>query len=269
MMKYTIGFIGCGNMGSAMIGGIVNAGLVNRNAIYVSDLVDASLARIKNEYGVNAISDNCMVAEKSDILVLSVKPQFYASLINEIKDHVKSDVIIVAIAAGQSIQKVRELFGWEIKVAKVMPNTPALVQEGMAAIAPSTNMNQAEIETISTIFNSFGKSEIVAEHLMDAVTAVSGSSPAYVYMFIEAMADAAVMEGMPRAQAYKFAAQSVLGSAKMVLESEKHPGELKDMVCSPGGTTIAAVAKLEETGFRSSVIQAMKACVEQSRKMSK
>lgn len=268
-MNKTIGFIGSGNMGGAMMGGIVGAGLVDSSAIYVSDLNEAALTRVKNSYGVNTTTDNKEVAKTSDILVLAVKPHFYAGVIAEIKDVVKEDVIIVVIAAGQSIEGVSKQFGRDIKVAKAMPNTPAMVGEGMSAICPSKNMTVEDVENVVAIFNSFGKSEIVTESMMEAVTAVSGSSPAYVYMFIEAMADAAVREGMYRDQAYKFAAQAVLGSAKMVLETGKHPGELKDMVCSPGGTTIVAVAKLEETGMRSSVMEAMKACADRSREMSK
>lgn len=268
-MNKTIGFIGSGNMGGAMIGGIINADLIAKENIYVSDINEASLAIVKENYGVNVTTDNAELAKACDIIVLAVKPFLYPVVIKGIKDVVKEDVIIVVIAAGQSSEAVRELFGRDIKIVKTMPNTPALVGEGMAAIAPAKNVTKEETEEIVAIFNSFGKSEIVPEHLMDAVTAVSGSSPAYVYMFIEAMADAAVVEGMPRAQAYKFAAQSVLGSAKMVLETGRHPGDLKDMVCSPGGTTIAAVAKLEETGLRNSVMQGMKACADKSRDMSK
>ena len=266
-MSKKIGFIGSGNMGGAMIGGIIKASLTAKENIYVSDINEASLNKMKESYGVNTTTDNAELAKECDIIVLSVKPFLYPVVINQIKDVVKEDVIIVVIAAGQSSAAVAELFGKEIKVVKTMPNTPALVGEGMAAIAPAKNVSKEETEEIVAIFNSFGKCE--PEHLMDAVTAVSGSSPAYVYMLIEAMADAAVVEGMPRPQAYKFAAQSVLGSAKMVLETGKHPGELKDMVCSPGGTTIAAVAKLEETGFRSSIMQGMKACADKSREMSK
>lgn len=268
-MKKNIGIIGSGNMGSAMIGGMLKAGIVEKENVYVGDIFQPSLDKIVAEFGVNTTTVNTEVAEKADILILSVKPHLYPIVINQIKDSVKKDAVIVAIAAGQTIEKVTKLFGREdIKVVKVMPNTPALVGEGMAAIAPSKFVTKEETEEILSIFNSFGKAEVVPEHLMDAVTAVSGSAPAYIYMIIEAMADAAVVEGLPRAQAYTFAAQTVLGSAKMVLETGKHPGELKDMVCSPGGTTIAAVAKLEETGLRSSIIAGMKACVEKSKQMS-
>ena len=149
-----------------------------------------------------------------------------------------------------------------------MPNTPALVNEGMTALCPNKNINDDELNEIVSIFNSFGKCEIVKEGLIDAVIGVSGSSPAYVFMFIEALADGAVKAGMQREQAYKFAAQSVMGSAKMVLESEKHPGELKDMVCSPGGTTIEAVAVLEENNMRASIIKAVTAAVDKSKEMS-
>ncbi len=161
------------------------------------------------------------------------------------------------------------MFGKRIKIVRVMPNTPALVGEGMAAICPNDLVSKEETEEVISIFESFGKAEIVEEKLMDSVTAVSGSSPAYVYMFIEAMADAAVLEGMPRDKAYKFAAQAVLGSAKMVLETGMHPGALKDMVCSPGGTTIKAVATLEKHGFRNAIIEAMRDCAIKSKEMSK
>ena len=148
-----------------------------------------------------------------------------------------------------------------------MPNTPALVGEGITAVCPNEQVTDKELTQVCEVLESFGKAEVIKESMMDAVIAVSGSSPAYVFMFIEAMADAAVAEGMPRAQAYQFAAQSVLGSAKMVLETGKHPGELKDMVCSPAGTTIEAVRVLEQTGFRGSVMECMKACADKSRNM--
>lgn len=268
-MNKVIGFIGSGNMGGAMIGGIINANLIAKENIYVSDINESSLARTKEQYGVNVTTDNAQLAKACDIIVLAVKPFLYPIVIKGIKDVVKENVIIVVIAAGQSSDAVKELFGRDVKIVKTMPNTPALVGEGMAAISPAKNVTKEESAEIVEIFNSFGKSEIVPEHLMDAVTAVSGSAPAYIYMVIEAMADAAVVEGMPRPQAYKFAAQAVLGSAKMVLETGKHPGELKDMVCSPGGTTIAAVAKLEETGLRASIMAGMKECADKSKEMSK
>ncbi len=267
-MNKKIGFIGCGNMASAMIGGMVKAKIVSGSQIFVADHHEKNFEKV-NEFHVNTSLDNKEVTRQVDILFLSVKPYLYKDVITEIKKDVKDNVIIIAIAAGKSTKDVETYFGRKIKVVKVMPNTPALVGQAMSAVSPNEYITKDELDEVVSILNSFGKAEVVKESLMDAVTAVSGSSPAYVFMMIEAMADAAVQEGMPRNQAYTFAAQAVYGSALMVLETNKHPGVLKDAVCSPGGTTIDAVAKLEETGFRNSILQAMKACFEKSKEMSK
>lgn len=162
---------------------------------------------------------------------------------------------------------MEEQFGKPVRIVRTMPNTPALVGEGMTAACPNQYVTEKDKAYALKLLGAFGKVEVVPEHMIDAVVAVSGSSPAYVFMLIEAMADGAVAEGMPRAQAYEFAAQAVYGSAKMVLETKKHPGELKDMVCSPAGTTIEAVRVLEQSGFRSAVIEAEKACAEVSRSL--
>ena len=187
--------------------------------------------------------------------------------IEEIKDFVRDDQIIITIAPGKTLAWLEEQFGKKVKIVRTMPNTPAMVGEGMTAACPNEYVTEEELKHTVSILSAFGKVEVVPERLMDVVVSTSGSSPAYVFMFIEAMADAAVADGMPRAQAYKFAAQAVYGSAKMVLETGKHPGELKDMVCSPAGTTIEAVRVLEKNGFRSAVIEAMKACTEISKNM--
>ena len=266
-MNKIIGFIGAGNMGQAIVGGIVKARLVPSENIIMSDLYEPSLERAKNNYNIEVTTNNKLVAEKSDILILAVKPNLYSIVINEIKNLVKEEVIIVTIAAGKSIDSTEKSFGKELKVIRTMPNTPALVGEGMTAVCPNKLITDEDLEEVSKLLSSFSKIEVVSESLIDAVTSVSGSSPAYVYMFIEAMADAAVREGISREKAYKLAAQSVLGSAKMVLETGEHPAKLKDNVCSPGGTTIEAVLELEETGFRSSVMSAMKKCSKKSKKM--
>ena len=245
MLNKKIGFIGSGNMGNAMIGGIVNSGLVPASNVIASAKTQKTLEGLKASYQIETTLNNREVAQKADIIFLAVKPYLYETVISEIKDSISESDIIVAIAAGQSIAHIEEMFGKDIKLVRSMPNTPAMVLEAMSALTPNGSMSDSETDMVVSIFESFGKAEIVPESLMDAVVGVSGSSPAYVYMFIEAMADAAVADGMPRAQAYKFAAQSVLGSAKMVLETGKHPGELKDAVCSPGGTTIEAVATLD------------------------
>lgn len=262
-----LGFIGTGNMAGAIMGGIINKGVFKAEEIIGSDIFAPGRERAKETYGINVTADNREVVEKAEVVILSVKPQFYASTIEGIKDAVKENQLIITIAPGKTLKCLEEQFGKKVKIIRTMPNTPAMVSEGMTAACPNEYVTEEEVKYAVSILSSFSKVEVVSENLMDVVVAVSGSSPAYVFMFIEAMADAAVADGMPRAQAYKFAAQTVLGSAKMVLETGKHPGELKDMVCSPAGTTIEAVRVLERNGFRSAVIEAMKACTEISKKM--
>ena len=268
MFDKIIGFIGAGNMGSALIGGILNASLATTGQLIASAHSAATLEQLHSRFKIETTLSNETVAERSDILFLAVKPNKFDEVIPQISSHVKNSCIIVSIAAGKTIAAIEESFGREIKLVRAMPNTPALVGEAMSALCANASVSAEELAEVQQIFNAFGKSEIVPESLIDAVVGVSGSSPAYVYMFIEAMADAAVADGMPRAQAYKFAAQSVYGAAKMVLETGKHPGELKDAVCSPGGTTIEAVAALEKGGLRNTVISAQRACSKKSHEMS-
>lgn len=262
-----LGFIGCGNMAGAIMGGIVKNGMIPASEIIGSDLSEFGRNKVSADYGVNVTADNKEVIEKADVVVLAVKPQFYEAVITEVKDLVREDQLIITIAPGKTLAWLEEKFGRKIKIVRTMPNTPAMVLEGMTAACVNEAVTAEERDYACQILSCFGKVEVVPERLIDAVVAVSGSSPAYVFMFIEAMADAAVREGMPRPQAYKFAAKAVMGSAKMVLETGKHPGELKDMVCSPAGTTIEAVRTLEELGFRSAVFEAMKVCEEISKSL--
>ena len=264
-MSKKLGFIGCGNMGKAMIHGVMASGKAQASDILASAKTESSREKNAAELGIRLTADNKSVAEFADILFLAVKPQYYEEVIAEIKDAVSDDEIIVSIAPGKSLSWFDEMFGKSLKVIRTMPNTPAMVGEGMMGVCANERVSQAELDIVLDLCSGFSKAEMIDEKLMDVVTAVSGSSPAYVFMFIEAMADAAVMDGMPRTQAYEFAAQSVLGSAKMVLETGMHPGVLKDMVCSPEGTTIEAVRVLEKSGFRSAVIEAQKACVEKAK----
>jgi pyrroline-5-carboxylate reductase len=266
-MEKKIGFIGCGSMGGAMVQGILDSGKCQRTQVMISTRSRESMEQKKTLYGVEATTDNRAVAGFADILFLAVKPQFYESVIGEIKDTVTGDQLIISMAPGKSLAWLKEQFGKEVKLIRTMPNTPCMVGEGMMGMCAGVNVTDEETALIRELCQGFSRTEIIAENLMDVVTAVSGSSPAYVFLFIEAMADAAVAGGMPRAQAYKFAAQAVLGSAKMVLETGKHPGELKDMVCSPAGTTIQAVRVLEEKGMRSAVMEAMMKCLDISRNM--
>lgn len=262
-----IGFIGCGNMGSAMVGGMIKSKVVNEEEVTVSSKTEGTLNKLKDKFAVNTTLDNKEVVLKSDIIILAVKPYMYEAVIKEISDVVTEEKIIVTIAAGVTIEKVTNWFNKEIKLIKTMPNTPALVGEAMTAICANEKITDEELQQVIKIFESFGRIEILEEKDFHAFTALCGSSPAYVFMFIEAMADTAVKQGIQRKKAYNLAAQAVLGSAKMVLETGIHPGELKDMVCSPGGTTIEAVAELEKSGFRAAVINAIEKCEEKSKKM--
>ena len=266
-MNKKIGFIGSGNMAKAMIGGIINSGLLKSNMITSSALTESTLKSIEKEFGINTTTDSREVVKNSEIIVVAVKPNVYDNVLASVKDLIDDNKIIVTIAAGKTIASIESIIGSDKKIIRTMPNTPALVNEGMSALCKNKNITDEELTIVKTIFESFGKAEIVGEYLIDAVIGASGSAPAYVFMFIEAMADAVVSAGMPRNKAYKFVAQAVMGSAKMVLETGKHPGELKDMVCSPAGTTIEAVRVLEELGFKSAIFEAMKVCEEKSRNM--
>ncbi|KIR02488.1 Pyrroline-5-carboxylate reductase [Lachnospiraceae bacterium TWA4] len=262
-----IGFIGCGNMGGALIKGILSQQIAKPSEVFASDK-GKDTNQIRKEFGeISAVETNIKVVKSSDLVILSIKPQYYEEVIREIKDVVTKDQLVISIAPGKTLEWLEKQFQKPVKLVRVMPNTPALVGEGMMATCIGELVSKEEAQVVIQLLASCGRVEVVDESLMDVVVSVSGSSPAYVFLFIEAMADAAVADGMPRAMAYEFAAQSVLGSAKLLLETKKHPGELKDMVCSPAGTTIEAVRVLEEKGFRSSVIEAMKACTKKAKEV--
>ena len=261
-----LGFIGCGNMAKAILGGILKKQLVAPQEIIASALHEETLQQASDTYGIQTTTSN-LEAARADIIFLAVKPQFYETVIKEIRDTVKESQLIVSIAPGKSIQTITEWFGKPVKLIRTMPNTPAMVGEGVTAVCPAETVTEEELKEVLTLLESCGIAEVMPERLVDAVVSVSGSSPAYVFMFIEALADGAVRDGIPRKQAYRLAALSVLGSAKMVLETGMHPGELKDMVCSPAGTTIEAVAAMEKAGFRNAVLAGMEACTNKTKQM--
>ena len=247
------GFIGMGNMGYAILKGLLKTTAPDQ--LIFSARNKAHMEQVAAETGVSYVADNETCAKESSCLVLAVKPQQFDTVIGEIRDAVTEDQIIISIAPGITIANLQERFGKKCRIVR------ALVGEGMTGVCYDKTLFSAEEEKrIEQLFTSFGRMTVVDEKLMDAVVCASGSSPAYVYMFIEALADSAVKYGIPRADAYKLVAQTVLGSAKMVLETGEHPGLLKDKVCSPGGTTIAGVAALEEYGMRNAVIKATDAC---------
>lgn len=256
-----IGIIGAGNMGGAILKGLLH--VYGKDDIIFTDADEEKCGRITEETGVSHTGSNAECANQAKYVILAVKPQYFEPVLKNIRNVVTEDHIIISIAPGITIGQLKDKLGIEKRVVRAMPNTPALLGEGMTGVCyDETAFTEEERATIEAIFTSFGKMCLVEERLMSAVVCVSGSSPAYVYMFIEALADSAVKYGLPRDTAYRMAAQTVLGSARMVLETGEHPGALKDKVCSPGGTTIAAVAALEECGFRSAVIKAADACYE-------
>lgn len=262
----TIGFVGMGNMGYAMLKGVLN--IFPKEEIIFSNIGDKRNEEVEKETQVNVQKNNKECARKAKFIILAIKPQHYQEVLEEIRDELTQDHVILSIAPGITIKEIKETLGKEKRIVRAMPNTPALLGEGMTGISyDETEFKVEESEIINKIFSSFGRVIKVEEKLMSAVVCASGSSPAYVYMFIEALADSVVKYGLPREQAYEFVAQTVKGAAKMVLETRKHPGELKDQVCSPGGTTIAGVAALEEHGLRNALFKASEACFNKSEKM--
>ncbi len=257
-----IGFIGLGNMAKAMIGGMLENKIVEPAQIIGSAKTRETCDLMAARYGIGIRTANAEVAAEARTLILAVKPQFLAEVIDQIKGAVREDQLIISIAAGKTLDWLTGAFGRELKFVRCMPNTPAMVGEGCTGVCVNGRVTKEEADYCLRLMESFGKASLIEDRLVNAVGVVSGSSPAYVFMFMEAMADGAVMAGMPRKQAYEFAAQAVLGSAKLMLETGMHPGELKDMVCSPGGTTIEGLKVLEERGFRGTVMDAMAACLD-------
>ena len=260
-----VGFIGCGNMAKAMIHGMLGSKKVQPQEMIASAKSEKTREAISSQIGIRAAKTNTEVLEFADIVFLAVKPQYLEAVLTEIRGAVRPFQVFVSLAPGKTLDWLSQRLGSETKLIRTMPNTPAMVGAGMTGLCVNSHVTESETSLVCELCNTFGRTEVVPEALIDVVVGVSGSSPAYVFLFLEAMADAAVADGMPRAQAYEFAAQAVMGSAKLMLETGKHPGELKDMVCSPAGTTIEAVRVLEEKGFRSAVIEAQKACVKRQR----
>ena len=268
-MIRTIGMIGAGNMGSAILRGIVEAEYVRASQIIAFDTNRKRMRELEEDLPGVALAADCLeVVEQADLIILAVKPIMMKEVIDRIRQGLQGKAVL-SIAAGWTVDMLEKaLANTGATYMRVMPNTPALVGEGMTALCDESTFSKEDFDFVKGIFDAIGKTRILPERLFDGVVAVSGSSPAYVYMMIEAMADAAVKEGIPRTFAYEMAAQSVLGSALMVLSTGTHPAALKDAVCSPGGTTIDAVEELERKGFRAAIMDAMKVCADKSREMS-
>lgn len=261
MADYQFGFIGMGNMGYAILKGLLNG--YSPDTVTFSARNREKMEDVAAKTGVEFAPDNRTCAAAAKYLVLAVKPQQLRQVIEEIGDLIRPDQVLISIVPGITIASLQDWFPTPCRVVRAMPNTPALVGEGMTGVCyDAGQFSLEEQQTIRSLFESFGKMQIVEEKLMDVVVCASGSAPAYVYLFIEALADSVVKYGIPRATAYELVAQTVLGSARMVLETGEHPGLLKDKVCSPGGTTIAGVSALEEYGLRNALIKATDACYE-------
>lgn len=254
-----IGSVGCGNMAKAILGGIIRNGVAKPEEIIASARHEETLQKAKAELGIHTTLDN-KEAARADIVLLSTAPGAYPAVIAEIRDVVEENTIIWTIAAGITIADVEEAFGKKVKVVRTMPNTPALVGEGVTGVTPNEAVTAEDLEQVGKCIRSIGTMEVIPESLMDGIIPVTGSSPAFIYMLIEAMADGAVREGFSREQSIRLAAQTVLGTAKMVLETGKHPAALKDDVCTPGGITIELVKKMEEKGFRNAILEGMEVC---------
>ncbi len=269
MKKCNIGCIGCGVMGGALIRAI--AKVVPASDIYLFDTDAAKMDSLAKELCANTAKNGCDVATKADYLLLAVKPAYVDSVLADITAVVPQNEmpLFVSIAAGVKLEKLRKAALTKARFVRLMPNIPALVGEAMIALTHENDVSDEEVADVKEMLSKAGSVESVPENLMDCVTGISGSGPAYGFVFIEALADAAVKLGMPRKQAYIYAAQTLKGAAAMVLETGKHPASLKDDVCSPGGTTIAGVAALEQYGFRHAVIEAAVAATERSAELGK
>jgi pyrroline-5-carboxylate reductase len=267
MQKKKIGIIGCGNMGEAILRGLHQKGTTKE--IMVSESRSDRRDAIKKTYGVEVVSDNRQLASQVQVIILAVKPQELKGVLQEIAPAVEPSTLLISIAAGASLGTIASILAKEVRIVRAMPNIAALALESATALSPGAEVSAADLELAREIFNAMGRTVIIAESLMDAVTGMSGSGPAYVSLFIEALADGGVRMGLPRKDALEMAIQTVLGTARLLTEQGEHPAHLKDRVASPGGTTIAGIAALEARGFRGAVMEAVAAATQRSKELAK
>jgi pyrroline-5-carboxylate reductase len=264
-----IAIIGGGKMGEVIANGIISAGLAQPGKVTMTDIIPERLSHLKGKHGVVTSDDNRKAARDADVIILAVKPQSMEEVLKELSAVIDRKKLIISIAAGIPIIFIAERLKKGVPIVRVMPNTPALVKEGAAALAAGENASGADLASARQIFDAVGVTVVVKEDLMDAVTGLSGSGPAYGFIIIDALSDGGVLMGLPRDVALKLAAQTLLGTAKLYLDSLKHPGELRDMVTSPGGTTIAGIQALERGGLRSALIHAVEAATLRSKELGK
>jgi len=264
-----VGFLGAGNMGEALIKGFLKTGIVPPESVFASDVRLDRLTQLEKLYGIHVLSQNPTLVRQVDVVILAVKPQIIAPVLKEVTSAVTQEKLVISLAAGVPTATLRSHLPKSVRLIRTMPNTPALVLEGATAIAKADGLQPGDLETAQEIFEAVGKVVVLEEELLDAVTGLSGSGPAYIALVIEALADGGVKMGLDRATAMTLAAQTVLGSAKLLIETGTHPGQLKDMVTSPGGTTIAGIAALEEGGVRSTLINAVERATLRSRELGR
>ncbi len=262
-----IAFLGTGNMAEAFVKGLLRAGTASAGEILCAEPRPERRDEIAQRYGVTAVASNLDATEQADIVVLSVKPQTMEHLLDEIAPAVDHRKLVISIAAGVSIAAIARKLGAGVRIVRTMPNTPALVGAGATALARGAHATDADLEQARALFQAVGTTVVVEEQHLDAVTGLSGSGPAFLFLVIEALADGGVKVGLARPVAMALAAQTVLGSAKLVLETGEHPGRLKDQVTSPGGTAIAGVHALEQGGLRAALIAAVEAATRRSREL--
>jgi pyrroline-5-carboxylate reductase len=265
----TIGFIGAGNMTEAMVSGLLHAGLVDQSQIMASDVRADRRDAIKRQFAVHVTSDNRAVASRSDLLVLSVEPQVLDEVLADIESSLKAHALVVSVAAGYPLARLARHLPRHTKLVRAMPNTPSSVRAGITAVTVTSGVPEEETHRARALFEAIGQVVMVEERLMDAVTGLSGSGPAYIFVLIEALADGGVKAGLPRPIAEILAAQTVLGAAKMVQDTGEHPARLKDRVASPGGTTIAGLHVLEQGRLRATLISAVEAATNRSAELGR
>lgn len=265
MITKKVGFIGCGNMGGAILFGALESGVLPKENAFVYDINPEMMAKAES-WGVNLCTSDADVCESSDIILLAVKPQNTAEALSLCGKSL-DEKAMMSIVAGVTVERLQKMIDGSPRILRLLPNTPAMVFEGAFAICSDNDFTEEELEIAKSIYSSIGIIEMVPEHLIDAACALNGGGPAFVAMFIEAMADGGVKQGLPRKTAYRLAAQTALGTAKMILDKELHPGQIKDMVTSPGGTTIEGCEALEKGGMRGAVIDCINKAAEKSKKL--
>ena len=262
-----IGIIGTGNMGEALIDGLLHSRSSVPENIICSDVKKEKLKSVREKYGITSKTNNPDVVKASDIIIYAIKPQIMTKILKETADFLDSSKIIISIAAGVPLSAIESCLNKELRLVRVMPNIAAFVREGASAIAPGRHTSEGDLKIAKAVFDSVGKSVIIEESLMDAITGLSGSGPAYIFLIVDALADAGVKMGIARDDALFLSSQTVLGAAKLLMDTKEHPGKLKDKVTSPGGTAIVGLHTLEEGGLRTTLINAVEAATNRAKEL--